>query len=146
MGHLDQSVYGAAKSAMLGLMNCVKLDCADSGVLINTVAPSADTRMSKGLIREELARNMSPRLVAPMVAWFASEQCTRSGETVNACGGYFFKVTLFKAPGVQFDPLQALTPEMVEGAQDRIFDLSDPAPYRGTLASLEPNLRALGRI
>ncbi|MEO8296247.1 MAG: SDR family NAD(P)-dependent oxidoreductase [Burkholderiales bacterium] len=147
MGHADQSVYGAAKSAMLGLMNCVKLDCADTGVLINTVAPSADTRMSKGLIKHELARNMSPHLVAPMMAWFASEQCQETGQTVNACGGYFFKVALYKAAGAQFDPLEPITPEMIDAAwSDRIADLSAPEPYRGTLASLEPNLRRLGRL
>lgn len=146
LGHVDQSVYGAAKSGMLGLMNCVKLDCKDTGVLINTVAPSADTRMSKGLISEALARNMSPHLVAPMVAWFASEQCTQTGETVHACGGYFFKLALYKSQGVQFDPQQPVTLEMLADAWPRIADMAALEPYRGSLASLEPNLRKLGRL
>ena len=146
LGRADQGVYAAAKSGMLGLMNCVKLDCKDSGVLINTVAPSADTRMSKGLIKDELARNMAPHVVAPMVAWFASESCTQSGEVVNACGGYFFKIAFYQSPGAQFDPQQPITLEMVDEAWPRISDMTRLEPYRGTLASLEPSLRKLGRI
>lgn len=146
MGHANQAVYGAAKSGMLGLMNCVKLSCGDNGVTINTVAPSADTRMSKGLIKEELARNMAPHLVAPMVGWFASEQCKRSGEVVNACGGYFFKIAFYKSPGVQFDPREPVTLEMIDGAYNSISDMTQLEPYRGTLASLEPSLRQIGRL
>lgn len=146
LGLANQSVYGAAKSAMLGLMNCIKFDCKDTGVLINTVAPSATTRMSQGLVKEELARNMAPHLVAPMVAWLASEQCTQTGEVINAFGGCFFKVALYKSLGAQFDPQEPLTIEMVDEAWLRITDMSQPEPYRGTFASLEPGLRKLGRI
>ncbi len=146
MGHVNQAVYGAAKSAMVGLMNCVKLSCTDKDVLINTVAPSADTRMSKGLIREDLARNMSPQLVAPMVGWFASEDCKMTGEVVNACGGYFFKIGYYKSQGVQFDPAEPIDLDMVGDAYPRIADMSQLEPYRGTLASLEPSLRHIGRL
>jgi NAD(P)-dependent dehydrogenase (short-subunit alcohol dehydrogenase family) len=146
LGAAGQSVYGAAKSAMLGLMNCIRLDCKDTGVLINTVAPSAATRMSLGLVREELARHMAPHLVAPMVAWFASEQCRESGDTINAFGGCFFKVAMFKAAGAQFDPQEPVTLEMIDEAWPRISDMTRPEPYRGTVASLEPGLRRLGRL
>jgi NAD(P)-dependent dehydrogenase (short-subunit alcohol dehydrogenase family) len=146
MGHVNQAVYGAAKSAMLGLMNCAGLSCAGKDVKINTVVPSADTRMSRGLIKEELARNMAPHLVAPLVGWFASESCARSGEVVNACGGYFFKIAFYKSPGVQFDPHEPITLEMIDAAYERIADMSRLEPYRGTLASLEPSLRQIGRL
>ncbi len=146
LGYAGHSVYGAAKTGMLGLMNCVKMDCKNKGVHINTVVPSADTRMSKGLVKDEIARNMAPRLVAPIVAWFASERCTQSGEVVNAFGGYFFKIAFFKSPGAQFDPQAPITLEMIDRAWPQISDMSNVEPYRGTLASLEPNLRKLGRI
>jgi len=146
LGLAGQSIYGAAKSAMVGLMNCMRFDLQDSGVLVNTVAPSANTRMSQGLVREELARHMAPHLVAPLVAWFASEQCRQSGDTVNAFGGCFFKVALYKSLGAQFDPQQPVTLEMIDEAWPRIADMSQPEPYRGTFASLEPGLRQLGRL
>jgi NAD(P)-dependent dehydrogenase (short-subunit alcohol dehydrogenase family) len=146
VGHADQSVYGAAKAAMIGIMNCVKLDCRAANVGINTVVPSATTRMSKGLVAEDLAQYMAPEHVAALVAYFASRPCTRSGDIVHAIGGHFARIALFRAAGVQFDPVEPITIEMIEGAYERIADLSGAQPYRGTLASLEPNLRAMGRL
>jgi NAD(P)-dependent dehydrogenase (short-subunit alcohol dehydrogenase family) len=146
MGNVNQAVYGAAKAGMVGLMNCVKLSAERQGVLINTVVPSADTRMSKGLIRDELARNMSPHLVAPMVGWYASSNCRTSGEVVNACGGYFFRIAYYKSRGVQFDPRRPITLEMIDEERDKISDMNGLEPYKGTIASLEPSLRQIGTL
>lgn len=145
-GLADHSIYGACKSAMLGLMDSIKLDYKDRGIAINTVAPSASTRMSKETIPEPLARNMSPSVVAPMVAWLASENCTQSGAVLSAGGGYFYKVAFFKGPGVQFDPQEPITLEMIDQSWPRIADVSKVEPFLGTLAGLEPNLRKLGRL
>ncbi len=145
-GLADHSIYGATKSGMLGLMDSIKLDCKDNGVVINTVAPSAETRMSKDTIREELARHMSPRVVAPMVAWLASENCKQSGTLLSAGGGYFYKVAFYKGRGVQFDPAQPLTLEMIDENWPGICDMSQVEPFMGTLAGLEPNLRKLGHL
>ena len=124
----------------------IKLDYQDRGIAINTVAPSASTRMSKETIPEPLARNMSPSVVAPMVAWLASENCTQSGAVLSAGGGYFYKVAFFKGPGVQFDPQEPITLEMIDQSWPRIADVSKVEPFMGTLAGLEPNLRKLGRL
>lgn len=146
LGRAGHSIYGTTKTAMLGLMNCLNLDYKSTGVLVNTIVPSAETRISKGLVQPEVARHMSPRLIAPMLAYLASEHCTQTGEVINAFGGYFFKASLLQSPGVQFDPQSEITPEMIEQAWPRIVDMSEPMPYRGTIASLEPNLRKLGRL
>lgn len=146
VGHVGQSVYGAAKSAMVGLMNCMTLDCRATNVRVNTVTPSATTRMSRGLVAEELARYMAPEHVAALVGFFASRACARTGDIVQAIGGHFSKVAFYRAKGVQFDPVDDITVEMVERAYERITDMADAEPYRGTLASLAPNLKAMGRL
>ncbi|MGF7159279.1 NAD(P)-dependent dehydrogenase (short-subunit alcohol dehydrogenase family) [Rhodoligotrophos appendicifer] len=146
VGNLRQSVYGAAKAGMIGLMNCVRLDHAQSQVTINTVVPSAATRMSAGLLWETIERHMKPELIAPLVAWLCSEGCSRTGEIFNATGGHFARVALMKAEGVQFDPMEPVTPEMVADAAEQIVDMSRSEAYRGTMAALEPRLKALGRI
>jgi NAD(P)-dependent dehydrogenase (short-subunit alcohol dehydrogenase family) len=145
-GLKGQSVYGAAKTAMLGLMNCMRFDLDGTGVLVNTVAPSAATRMSQGIIKEELARNMQPGLVAPMVVWLASEQCRDTGQLLTAAAGYYSKVAMYKSEGVQFDPTAAVTLEMFDSAWSRIIATERVEPYRGTMASLENNLRKLGLV
>ncbi len=146
MGYPGQAAYAAAKSAMFGLMHAVRQDCAGTGIAINTVAPVADTPMSKGILRQEIATHLSPRLVAPMVAWLASEGCTDSGHVINAGGGYFCEVAQYKSRGVHFDPREDLTPDMVGAAFGRIADMAEAEPYRGTLSCIEPELRRLGEL
>ena len=145
-GLKGQSVYGAATTAMLGLMNCMRFDLEGTGVFVNTVAPSAATRMSQGILQEKLARNMHPALVAPLVVWLASEQCPDTGQLLTATAGCYFKVALYKSQGVQFDPAAPVTLEMVDSAWSRIIATEGVEPYRGTLASLERNLRKLGLL
>lgn len=146
LGHVDQSVYGAAKAAMLGLMACLRFDCAETGVLINTVVPSAATRMSAGLLDKTLEPFMGPEMVAPLVAYLASEACTCTGEAVNAYGGHYAKVALVKAQGLQLDPTKPLTPGMVADAAGQIFDMAGAEPYRGTFVSLAAGLRSIGKL
>ena len=45
-GNFGQSNYGAAKMGLVGLMNVIKLEGARNGILVNTVAPIAATRMT----------------------------------------------------------------------------------------------------
>ena len=49
-GNFGQSNYGAAKSAMLGLMNVLSIEGAKYNVRANILAPTAATRMTENLI------------------------------------------------------------------------------------------------
>ena len=151
MGHVDQSVYGAAKAAMLGLMAGLKHDCEGSGVLINTVVPSANTRMSEGTtaylqMDKRLDAFLGPEMVAPLVAFLCSEACGWSGEAINAFGGHYAKVALVKSRGLQLDPMHEITPDQVAQAAHQILDMADAEPYRGTFVSLAAGLRGIGRL
>jgi len=145
-GFATQATYGAAKAAMVGLMNSVALECAGTGITINTVMPSAATRLSLGLVSEDLARMMSPETVAPLVGWLASRDCTASGDCIGAFGGHFAKLRLFKAEGQQFDPHQPITPEMVGARYDAITDMKDAAPFLGTRVTLRKLLEKEGKL
>lgn len=52
-GNFHQSNYGAAKAAMIGLMNVLSQEGAKSNIRVNTLAPAAATRMLEGLFSEE---------------------------------------------------------------------------------------------
>ncbi|MCV0414290.1 MAG: SDR family NAD(P)-dependent oxidoreductase [Brevundimonas sp.] len=72
-GNFGQSNYGAAKMALVGLMQTLALEGEKSGIHVNCLAPSAATQMTEGLYSEEDLRGLSTDLVSPGVVALASE-------------------------------------------------------------------------
>jgi len=146
VGNFGQSNYGAAKMGVAGLINCLRFEGAKYNILCNAISPSARTRMTESLLPPDMAQYMKPELVSPAVAWLCSEECDANGEIIAATAGGYARVQYFVTEGVQFDPLQPVTIEMVQGALGKIRDLSTAKPYTGLMGNVEQNLRAMGRI
>lgn len=66
-GNFGQSNYGAAKMALVGLMQTLALEGARNNVRVNCLAPTAGTRMLEGLMPEEMLEALSPKAVSPAV-------------------------------------------------------------------------------
>jgi NAD(P)-dependent dehydrogenase (short-subunit alcohol dehydrogenase family) len=66
-GNFGQSNYGAAKLALVGLMQTLGLEGVKNNVRVNCLAPSAGTRMLDGLMPDEMSRTLSPGSVSPGV-------------------------------------------------------------------------------
>jgi hypothetical protein len=49
-GNFGQANYGAAKMALVGLMQTLALEGAKDGIRVNCLAPTAATRMTEGLL------------------------------------------------------------------------------------------------
>jgi len=146
MGNFGQSNYGAAKMAVVGLINVLRLEGARYNILCNAVSPSARTRMTEDLLPEAMRKYMKPELVSPAVAWMASENCTVTGQIISAAAGGYSVVRYFQSEGVQFDPEAPVTLEMFDEAFPKISDMTDAAPLGRNRARLEERLRAMGRI
>jgi NAD(P)-dependent dehydrogenase (short-subunit alcohol dehydrogenase family) len=87
--------YATAKTGMLGLMNVAALEGAEFGINANAIMPMAGTRMAAALMREA-AETADGRAfldtlrvdqVAPVVAYLASEACTRTHTVLSAFKG-----------------------------------------------------------
>jgi len=84
-GNFGQANYGAAKMALVGLMQTLALEGARNGIKVNCLAPSAATAMTNGLYSEQVLQDISPDLVSPaVVALASSEAPTR---TILLAGG-----------------------------------------------------------
>lgn len=146
VGNFGQSNYGAAKTGVVGLINCLRFEGAKYNILCNAISPSALTRMTESLLPPDMAQWMKPDLVSPAVAWMCSEQCDANGEIIAATAGGYARVQYFVTEGVQFDPAEPVTPEMVADSIGQIRDLSTAKPYTGLMGNVEQSLRAMGRI
>jgi NAD(P)-dependent dehydrogenase (short-subunit alcohol dehydrogenase family) len=146
VGNFGQSNYGAAKMAVNGLINVLRLEGAKYNILCNAISPSARTRMTEDLIPAHIAVFMKPELVSPAVAWLCSEACDASGEIIAATAGNYARVQYFQSEGVQFDPDEPVTVDMVAEKIGKIRDLSNARPYTGLMGTVEQELRKMGKI
>jgi NAD(P)-dependent dehydrogenase (short-subunit alcohol dehydrogenase family) len=146
VGNFGQSNYGAAKMAVNGFINVLRLEGAKYNILCNAISPSARTRMTEDLIPPHIAKFMRPELVSPAVAWLCSEECDANGEIIAATAGNYARVQYFVSEGVQFDPDEPVTIDMVAEKIGQIRNLANAKPYTGLMGNLEKNLRSLGKI
>ncbi|PAT37734.1 SDR family NAD(P)-dependent oxidoreductase [Vandammella animalimorsus] len=72
-GNFGQSNYGAAKLAQVGLMQTLALEGAKHGIRVNALAPTAATRMTAGLLPEDVLAQLSPEAVVPAMLVLAHE-------------------------------------------------------------------------
>ena len=92
--------YATAKAAVIGLTRSLATAGAAHGIKINLIAPAAFTRMA-GQAADDTpgAPQMSPDLVAPMVAFLAHEACPVSGEIYAAGAGRFARIFIASTEG-----------------------------------------------
>jgi NAD(P)-dependent dehydrogenase (short-subunit alcohol dehydrogenase family) len=99
-GQIDAAAYGSAKMAIIGLMHGMKLEAANTGILVNCISPSAVTRMASGTFSEKLTRFIDPACVAPAVAYLASCECALRGQVLIAGGGHFAIAETIESNGI----------------------------------------------
>jgi NAD(P)-dependent dehydrogenase (short-subunit alcohol dehydrogenase family) len=117
-GNFGQANYGAAKMAMVGMMNTLHLEGAKYDIRVNCLAPAAGTAMTEGLIPEAAFKLLSPESVSPGVVFLASE--VAPSRTVLCAGGGSFAVYKgFETEGINLAP-DRLTPEGVAESWDAI--------------------------
>ena len=77
-GNFGQANYGAAKMALVGLMQTLALEGEKHGIRVNCLAPSAATGMTEGVLSEEALAGLSPGKVSPgLVALVGQDAPTR---------------------------------------------------------------------
>ena len=122
-GNFGQYNYGAAKMAMVGLMNTLHLEGAKNNIHVNCLAPTAGTAMTEGLFPDAVFKLMSPEVVSPGVV-FLSGPDAPSRKILCAGGG---SVAVFK--GLETEGMSLLpddmTPEGIAAAWEQINDQQD---------------------
>ena len=72
-GNFGQANYGAAKMALVGLMQTLSIEGAKDNVRVNCLAPTAATRMTEGLLPAEVLAKLAPESVTPGLLYLVSE-------------------------------------------------------------------------
>jgi len=134
-GNFGQSNYGAAKMALVGLMNTLALEGAKYNIRVNCLAPTAATRMVDGLMPEDQFAVFDPALVAPAVVALAADHAPT--KTILCAGGGTFEVAqITLTDGLHLGAGDGVA----EAILDRFDRLTDPAGQRVPADAAEQGL------
>ena len=145
-GNFGQSNYGAAKMALVGLMQTLSIEGAKNGIRVNCLAPTAATRMTENLMPEAVLRLLQAEAVTPgLLALVAEDAPTRA--ILCAGAGAFERAHLTLTEGV-FIGLPADAPEQVAAQFDSISErrgetVPESGAAQGTL-EVAKAMRAVG--
>ena len=98
-GNFGQTNYGAAKLALIGFMNSLKLEGQKNNIHVNAISPVAATRMTENLMPPEVLEKLKPEYVTPGVVYHCSEEAP-TGAILTAGAGAIALSRIFETEGV----------------------------------------------
>jgi NAD(P)-dependent dehydrogenase (short-subunit alcohol dehydrogenase family) len=110
-GNFGQTNYGAAKMAVVGLMNTLVLEGAKYGIQVNSLAPTAGTAMTEGLIDEKAFELMTTESVTAGLLVLCAQEAPNRLILCAGAGGYS-SAHLYETDGIYLPPAEQ-TPENV---------------------------------
>ena len=126
-GNFGQTNYGAAKLALVGFMNTLKIEGQKDNIKVNSLAPVAYTRMTENLMPPETEQMLTPESVTPGVIYLVSEDAP-SGVTLAAGAGVFAVSRICESQGAYLGR-DDLTAEKVAENWEKIADRAGDEAY-----------------
>lgn len=120
-GNFGQANYGAAKAAMAGLMNVLHHEGARDDIRVNTLAPTAATRMTEALMPADALELLAPETITPGLLYLVSEDAP-SRVILGAGAGSFALTRIYETEGITLLD-EDNSPETVAA---RFSEISDP--------------------
>jgi NAD(P)-dependent dehydrogenase (short-subunit alcohol dehydrogenase family) len=137
-GSIAQSNYVAAKAGIAAFTLNAAAELGRYGVLANTIAPSARSRMTEDAMPEMMAKPesgfdaMDPANVSPFVVWLGSGECDVTGRAFEMAGGDICVMTGWHR-GPSVDEGRRLAPAEVGPLLRRLIaEAPEPEAVHGT--------------
>lgn len=129
-GNFGQSNYGAAKMALVGLMQTLSLEGVKNDVRVNCLAPTAATRMTEGLMPEAVLQALKPEAVVPAMLVLASQDAPN--RTILCAGAGTFEAAHVTLTSGVWLGVDAQTPEQLAQRLAQVTDrMGETVPVSG---------------
>ena len=144
-GNFGQSNYGAAKLALVGLMQTLALEGAKNNIHVNSLAPTAATRMTEGLMPPQVLAALKPEAVVPAMLVLVSEDApTRTTLCAGAGSVEAAHITLTQGAWIGLD---AQAPEtLAANLRQVLARAGDMVPESGAAQGSQGVTRALSHL
>ncbi len=137
-GNFGQSNYGAAKLGMVGLAKTLYLEGAKNDIRVNSLAPTAGTRMTQDIFPEEAFKAFNPESVVPAALYLVSDEAPTNA-IVGAGAGVYQSAWVMMNEGVLL-PRAEQTVEAFAAAWDKISATGSAKPVQN---GLEQSMHAM---
>ncbi|WOH48127.1 SDR family NAD(P)-dependent oxidoreductase [Bradyrhizobium sp. sBnM-33] len=128
-GNFGQANYGAAKAGLVGLMNVLAEEGRKNNIHVNTISPTAATRMTEELLPPQALALMKPEAITPAVEFLLSEDApTRT--IMGAGAGSFAVIKIIETEGINL-PQSDWTPDAIAAHFAEIDDVSKAKALQG---------------
>ncbi len=117
-GNFGQANYGAAKMAVIGLMNTLVLEGAKYGIRVNALAPTAGTRMTEDIMPAEIFALLTTEAVTAGALTLCDEDAPNRMILCAGVGGYSV-ARMMETDGI-FLPEAEQQPEVIRSHMDAI--------------------------
>lgn len=141
-GNFGQANYSAAKLGIYGLARTLAVEGGAKGIFTNTIAPTAASRLTAGVMPPPMLEALDPAMVSPLAAYLCHADCRENGGLFEVGGGWIARLRWEQGRGA-FIPRGAMSAEAVAGRWDEIasFDgAAHPDAIQDTLAALGERL------
>jgi NAD(P)-dependent dehydrogenase (short-subunit alcohol dehydrogenase family) len=126
-GNFGQSNYGAAKMAVLGLMNTLVIEGKKHNILVNALAPTAATRMTQDLLPQPVLDMLTLEAVTAGALTLCHQDAPNRFILCAGAGGYS-NTRLLETEGIFLAP-EEQTPEQVKTNWSELIDSDKQEEY-----------------
>src|SRR3954464_8306856 len=98
-GNFGQANYAMAKLGLHGFAQTLALEGKKRNILVNTIAPTAGSRMTETVMPPALVEALKPELVSPLVARLCHASNEDTGGLYEVGGGFFAKLRWERSSG-----------------------------------------------
>lgn len=126
-GNFGQANYGAAKGAVVGMMNTLVLEGAKYNIQVNALSPCANTRMTEDIMPEDALALLTPESVTAGLICLVAENAPN--RTILCAGaGSFAATKIYETDGFAIK-LDELSAEAVMENWSAVVDTADQKEF-----------------